>query len=52
MTDAIEFESMSDAFAHCREVDKPVLVIVDGEVGTVYPSGYFRPSQWRAVPNE
>ena len=50
VAEPIEFESMSAAFAHCREVNRPVLVRVEDEIGTVYPSGHFRPC--KEVPND
>lgn len=54
----MEFTSVSAAFAYCRAVDKPVLVKIKrtvGEtisqtIGTVYPSGNYRPT--KAVPHE
>ena len=39
------FESFSEAYAACRERDRPVLVQVEDTIGTVYPSGYYRPSK-------
>lgn len=34
-----EFADMSDAFAACRGLNKPMRVTVDGEAWTVFPSG-------------
>ena len=38
-----EFESFEDAFEVCRERDRPITVTIVGKVGTVFPSGHFRP---------
>lgn len=39
------FDTWSEAYDACRERDQPLLVEVEGVVGTVYPSGHFRPSK-------
>ena len=41
---ALDFPDWSEAFAVCRERDRPLKVRVGNEVGTVYPSGFMRPS--------
>jgi len=34
-----EFENIQEAFAYCREADKPVTVLVNGEKQKLFPSG-------------
>lgn len=36
------FDDMSDAFDYCREVNKPVMVLVDGEKWKLFPSGHAK----------
>lgn len=42
-----DFETWSKAFDQCRERDRPIRVRVteDSSVGTIFPSGHFRPDQ-------
>src|SRR5688572_9996165 len=39
-----DFGSFEEAFDACRDRDRPMLVRVGAEQGTVFPSGLFRPS--------
>lgn len=39
-----QFNNWEEAYVACRERDRPIRVQVDGEIGTVYPSGYYRPA--------
>jgi len=34
-----EFDNYQEAFAYCREADKPVTVVVNGEKQKLFPSG-------------
>ena len=52
MSETEQFDTFQEAFDYCRNLDKPVLVRVEDEIGTVFPSGCFRPSQSREVPHD
>lgn len=53
MTEPLTFTTWQEAFACCREQDRPIVAEVAGEVCRLFPSGrgeILRPSNGRLIP--
>ncbi len=51
MFDFTEFESIEDAISAAQKLNANIFVHIDGEGFKVSPTGYFRPTLPREVPN-
>lgn len=47
-----EFSTWSDAYDHCREANRPVVVTVGGECRKIYPSGHSAPAGRRVLAEQ